>query len=201
MPEEESIDELLDAFEGEEKVVTVPPLTPEQRDELRERIAAATPGPWYAVVNDLIGGVAVSTHDKFVADHDLHERVVADMVTSDEDAKFIAAASPDVIVALLDERDRLAAELTNAIEGDGFGSITYWRERSQDAQRDLIVSCEAHAKTLWELDALRTAARDYYDATRNPTWIESRMPGDGPPQWAHRRQREALAVALGGDPQ
>lgn len=60
--------------------------------ELRALAEQATPGPWYAVVNDLIGGWAVATVDKPCSahNHEAGEGEVADFV-HEADARFIAA--------------------------------------------------------------------------------------------------------------
>lgn len=67
-------------------------------DAIRQRLNAATPGPWFSVVNDLIGGRAVTAVDKpmHAIDHRRGDRVVADMLNTDADAEFIAHAREDV---------------------------------------------------------------------------------------------------------
>jgi len=72
------------------------------REDLRSLAEAATPGPWYAVVNDLIGGKSVSTVDRPMSETNPREwDVPADMLSSDANAAYIAAVSPDVVLALL----------------------------------------------------------------------------------------------------
>lgn len=114
-------------------------LTPEQRRELAECAKAATPGPWGeddcnifcrpmsnarkdAILAKLDGKPYNEEHlhlDAFVAStQQRHEQ-------SDADALFIAAANPAVVLALLEERDRLAAALRAAVDtlDDALGAL------------------------------------------------------------------------------
>ncbi len=70
--------------------------------KLRELAQAATSAPWGVEV-DGHGGTHVTRRFDFFG---LQREIVAEDVTS-EDAEYIAAASPDVVLALLDEIDRL----------------------------------------------------------------------------------------------
>lgn len=72
---------------------------------------AATPGPWRAVAGDGVGAVSADDFGCYVylnvRKHDEH----ADTVKRwQADARFIAAASPDVVLALLDHIEELEAE-------------------------------------------------------------------------------------------
>jgi hypothetical protein len=80
-----------------------PPMT--AHDELRARALAATPGPW--------------------ADTD--GTVYAPLGSAD--ARFIAAASPDVVLALLDEIAALRAER------DGYALAMDEQQRTKDRER------------------------------------------------------------------
>jgi hypothetical protein len=72
--------------------------------ELRKIAEAATPGPWYEVVNDMIGGLAVSPNNKPCSQLDTRngEGTVADLLNADADATHIATFDPPTILALLD---------------------------------------------------------------------------------------------------
>jgi hypothetical protein len=62
--------------------------------QARKVSEGATPGPWYVIVNDLIGGKSVATADvpASAIDPKGSVRVPADMLGSDADATFIAFA-------------------------------------------------------------------------------------------------------------
>lgn len=66
---------------------------------LREKAEKATPGPWLKGDNYLIGGWWVIAPE-LPAREDCH-RTIVDMVVRREDAVYVAAASPDVILAVL----------------------------------------------------------------------------------------------------
>lgn len=72
---------------------------------LRDLAQAATPGPWFNCLNDLIGGRMISTVDQPASQlstrRDGGAVVVADFLL-DKDAVYISACSPDVILRLLD---------------------------------------------------------------------------------------------------
>lgn len=71
--------------------------------DLRALAEAATPGPWEAQ-----GGLVVAQPGplaKYVCD------AFDEPQASERDASFIAAANPAAILALLDERDALAAKV------------------------------------------------------------------------------------------
>ena len=65
--------------------------------ELRRLAEAATPGPWSTAAFQLVIDVA--------------QRIDVGMCGHRDDAAFIAAANPDVVLALLAERDALAAKI------------------------------------------------------------------------------------------
>ena len=97
-------------------------LTPETLAELRRMADAATPGPWEAAT-----GAVLLADDSDHATHVWYRRWRDDRFlsigkvldneldqTTPEDAEYIAAANPAVVLALLDaaaERDALAAKL------------------------------------------------------------------------------------------
>ena len=74
-------------------------------DALREKAEKATPGPWLKGDNYLIGGWWVIAPDK-PAREDCH-RTIADLFIRGEDATYVAAVSPDVLLAILAENERL----------------------------------------------------------------------------------------------
>ena len=64
--------------------------------------AAATPGPWYSNINDLIGGQAVGTVNAPCSEERLADDI-ASLTLRDEDATFIARARslvPELAAAL-----------------------------------------------------------------------------------------------------
>lgn len=74
-------------------------------DEIRALAHEATDGPWYVSWGS--GSVfGVRTKDETVVPSG---RTVSKVVSRRADAAYIAAVSPDVVLALLDERDRLRA--------------------------------------------------------------------------------------------
>ena len=84
-------------------------LTPETIAELRRLAEAATPGPWrteylMGAGNDLLTAIIAGR----ATPDDL--RVIGSTL-AERDGKFVAAASPAVVLALLDERDALAAKV------------------------------------------------------------------------------------------
>ena len=74
--------------------------------EITARCEAATPGPWYAKENWLIGGFSITTKDAYPHDERVPE--IATMA-SKENAEFIAHSRSD-IPYLLSEVKRLTAE-------------------------------------------------------------------------------------------
>ena len=87
----------------------MPDLTPETIAELRRLAEAATPGPWrteylMGAGNDLLTAIIAGR----ATPDDL--RVIGSTL-AERDGKFVAAASPAVVLALLDERDALAAKV------------------------------------------------------------------------------------------
>ena len=78
--------------------------------------AAATPGPWYSNINDLIGGQAVGTVNAPCSEERLADDI-ASLTLRDEDATFIARARslvPELAAALkavAAERDALKGAL------------------------------------------------------------------------------------------
>ena len=103
-------------------------------DELRARALAATPGPWaftnYEGSTHVWCGRAMSS---MVADNHTEGAVcrvrgVGAGLPIMENAAFIAAASPDVVLALLDEiaalrdRDEARAEIVSTIQGFAMGA-------------------------------------------------------------------------------
>ena len=74
----------------------MPDLTPDLA-EMRRLAEAATPGPWSTAAFQLVIDVA--------------QRIDVGMCGHRDDAAFIAAANPAAVLALLDERDALAAKV------------------------------------------------------------------------------------------
>jgi hypothetical protein len=105
-------------------------------DDLRRLAEAATPGPWETIGNLVcrgLGGVARVENDG--TDYSTGEPLSDEAIEATEqaDAAYIAAANPQTILALLDERealqakhDSLRAYLTTNIEAwsDDDGTLT-----------------------------------------------------------------------------
>ncbi|MBC9927195.1 ead/Ea22-like family protein [Leucobacter sp. cx-169] len=75
--------------------------------ELRAKAEVATPGPWIVQGHEIVSRADVPSTS-------LQWPWVADVDGPFEDAAFIAAANPLVVIALLDDRDRLAGDLRTA---------------------------------------------------------------------------------------
>jgi hypothetical protein len=83
-------------------------------DELRRLAEAATPGPWCNVKDTVFHGEIRQANDEGFA----LIAVMPELDDREADFDYIAAASPDAVLALLDERDRLA-ELLKRCEWSG----------------------------------------------------------------------------------
>ena len=92
----------------------MPDLTPETLAELRRLAEAATPGPWEAF--GAVDGrrserwLGVTTDMRAIESARAGDVFAAQNCTR-QDALFIAAANPAAVLALLDERDALAAKV------------------------------------------------------------------------------------------
>ena len=80
---------------------------------LKALAEAATAGPWYAGENYLIGGWWVTLSEVDPARTD-----IADFVRK-QDAKYIAALSPNVVLRLITERDAGLALYEAIMNGEG----------------------------------------------------------------------------------
>lgn len=77
------------------------PLTPAERADLRQKAEEATPGPWEHVpFSDEVIEAADREHTQIATSND-----------SVADAAYIAAISPDRLLALLDEVERLEEKI------------------------------------------------------------------------------------------
>lgn len=128
-------------------------LTPDEKADLRKAAEEATPGPWRAGANDtdcvfgdvnnpalmapFFGRVLLRTNHHFPR--------------FEADARFIAAANPAVVIALLDENARLEAEVSELVQ------------HAQASQTELA---QGWAKLREEKRAIRELA---WDAGRNST--------------------------------
>lgn len=82
-------------------------MTNEEREKLAALAREATPGPWKSATRHESGHRAVSWATVYTLDDGGIN--VADDLTA-RDARYIAAASPDVVLSLLSEIDRLSAD-------------------------------------------------------------------------------------------
>lgn len=83
-------------------------------DELRQLAEAATPGPWLPTALPLGDGARSFGNYVVTGLGSGYPGALLEGMRSGADAAYIAAASPDRILALLDERDRLTAALTDS---------------------------------------------------------------------------------------
>lgn len=88
-------------------------------DGIKARLAAATPGPWFARPNDLIGGWCVRTADTPPSEG---PGEVADFIR-EEDARFIAHA-PEDLAALIEE--------VRYLRGERAAVVAWLREQRDD---------------------------------------------------------------------
>lgn len=82
---------------------------------LRELAEAATPGLWVSAVTRQFAWVET------VPEFDLHRfdiqaETVANVELKNDDAEYIAAANPQTMIALLNERDALQARIDKALK-------------------------------------------------------------------------------------
>jgi len=135
-------------------------LTPEQMDALAEKARKATPGPWYVVGppwNNEVPWINAGSDDPHrylpVCDFDARLDAETDVEVRDDrsvhsDAAFIAACSPDVILALVQqvrdaerERDGMREYLHDICDAyEGFNKSSELPDHKEDGdereQRD-----------------------------------------------------------------
>jgi len=88
-------------------------MTQEQIDELRNLAQAATPGPWVVNGDPLVneGAPHLMTEDGYaIADFWGNESSLG-LKGNEQNAAFIATANPAAILALIQQRDELLAEM------------------------------------------------------------------------------------------
>ena len=117
----------------------MPDLTPDLA-ELRRLAEAATPGPWTTAAFQLVIDVA--------------RRIDVGMCGHRDDAAYIAAANPAVVLALLDERDALAADADK------------WQRAALTLQGDRDALTDERDSLSWQVEALR-AERDARSSERD----------------------------------
>ena len=153
-------------------------VTPEMLAELRRLAEAATPGPWATAAFQLVIDVA--------------RRIDVGMCGHRDDAAYIAAANPAVVLALLDERDALAADADK------------WQRAALTLQGDRDALTDERDSLSWQVEALR-AERDARSSERDAlaTKVErvralpAKHPAGG---WYMMSMRDVLA-ALDEEPQ
>lgn len=118
--------------------------------ELRKLAEAATPGPW-----EVVGGWVEATHGGEVTPQRVDCMSYCYGGTPERmesgDAKYIAAASPDVVIGLLDalasartENDRLAAQVADAWdEGYRSGNVDGYFETREEMNPYLALSTDS----------------------------------------------------------
>jgi replication-associated recombination protein RarA len=93
------------------------------RDELRAKAEAATPGPWWTGMHD---GFSHTVEGPEADSHPVAQRLIR------PDAEYIAAASPDVVLDLLDALDaaeRAASPSDEEREAAGVEVCRHWISR------------------------------------------------------------------------
>lgn len=126
------------------------------RTALRARAEAATPGPWHATTFEDAASFGVFGEDG---------ECVAGLTTGD-DADYIAAASPDVVLALLDERyaaiaraekaekerdhlDRVVQEYHSLRLGSALQTMKERADRLESALRALVEVAAGETPAAW----------------------------------------------------
>lgn len=136
-------------------------------EQIRALCDAATPLPWYANVDDLVGGWCVQNVDLPASQVNRidtpHARYIADFVMTDDDAEFIAA-SRSLVSVLLARAVAAEAQLAEAQT-----AAQAWRERAEyddglisriwDAVREYLPDAIGH-NTLPEIVAGIARQRD-----------------------------------------
>lgn len=124
---------------------------------VQELTDKATPLPWYANVDDLVGGWCVQNVDlpasQVNRETTPHARYIADFVMTEDDAAFIAAARslvPALVQALREAREQLA---TAQAERDEWAGRCGHAEAGEDIAR--------RAAELARRDALIEAAEEF----------------------------------------
>ena len=118
--------------------------------DLRAKAQAATPGPWKALTTGTAGG-----DHWYICDSGEALAYISANDGSDEDqrgpnARYIAAVSPEVVVAMLDrlaDQERRAAEAVALLEDHSC------RDWDANADRALSLLC-AHPRTVQKMHAV-----------------------------------------------
>lgn len=134
------------------------------RDNLRALAERATPGPW--AVQGPWPTATIYVDDAALNDDNIQPTHIASLTTllrpeqnvrDDPDAAYIAVASPDRIIALLDERDEMQTVIDNLHRA---GAISRDNEMQLAAERDsLSQQLEAMRKERDEAVALKAIAQ------------------------------------------
>lgn len=82
-------------------------------EALKAAALAATPGPWINGSDEDSDYCLVGPHDQGIVSHPVVK------LHSEFNAEYIAAASPDVVLALIAERDALAAKIAEMVKYEG----------------------------------------------------------------------------------
>jgi len=125
-------------------------LTPDRRAALKTLASAATPGPWFieGAHNDyaIVGDVKGHTNGWAWPSTKVLQLDTYKMQPTRENAEFIAAASPDVVLALLAHLERLEKDVR----------LLAHLERLAD---DVRLADEKYALAMKQIDALEEALR------------------------------------------
>lgn len=123
-------------------------MTPSDLQRIRELASKATPGPWSARCVHGEWRVTSGPGNGIVADTGLYP-------TGEPDACYLAACSPDVILALLDRAERAERERDELDDGEGLlakvRDLCKRNEAIRAANAELADIAEAHEHTLAKL--------------------------------------------------
>ena len=109
-------------------------ITPELLDDLTARAKSATLGPWMTYdmeINDSNGDLRILASDPYGRPRS--EPVIGDIYgPKTSNAEFIAAVSPDVVLALINEITTLSRALDEAIAQFDYSNDPAWRADFRD---------------------------------------------------------------------
>jgi hypothetical protein len=128
--------------------------------ELRRAAEAATPGPW-RVCSDLPAyAIAAGDYRVVQTPNQNNYRIFGPSenwlgIPSDANARYIAAASPDVVLRILDERDK-AADTIARLEGEKAEAFKAGMKRAAEIAKSHDLSIQSY--TSYDVMAVRITA-------------------------------------------
>lgn len=151
-------------------------ITQEQLDKLKELAQKATPGPWY---QGTCNTKCVYPHKLGSGGPVINSLCCCIGANDENNAAYLVAISPDVLLALIEENERLKEEMKGKIDLVAASS-----------NYELFASAHARAERL-EKEADWLAGRLYSFCTGFPSCIECPLPSCGTPnpdwrEWARK---------------